>query len=104
MQMDLGSGSEPESLKRERDTLTGAPSRLNDSLFRESVFPVSSRVLRPERTIGQPFEMLFSISGSKSSSSWVTVSLVEAATSSWKPAFGTGSISKVTREVFAGLP
>jgi hypothetical protein len=33
MQMDLGGGSEPESLKRERDTLTGAPSRLNDSLF-----------------------------------------------------------------------
>jgi hypothetical protein len=39
----------------------------------------------------QPLEMPLNISELGSSSSWVTVSLVEAATSSWKPGGWSGS-------------
>ena len=59
---------------------------------RGRTLPVSSSVLRFERTIGQPPEMPASIFGSRSRSSWLTVKRTRPSP--------CGSISNVTRECF----
>ena len=75
---------------RLRESLMSTPAAA--ARERGRTWPVSSSVLRFERTIGQPPDMPASIFGSRSRSSWLTVKRTRPSP--------CGSISNVTRECF----